>query len=150
MRKAIFLLAAALAASPAVASEKSDAMAAVKQFDNSFNSGDAKGVVAACSDQAIIIDDFPPHVWQGATTCQNWMNDLAAYDKKNGITDGVVKLSKPWHVDVTGDRAYVVVPTKYIYKLNGKRVVESGSVWTLALQKTGTGWRIAGWAWAQH
>jgi ketosteroid isomerase-like protein len=135
MRTAIWALAVALAAAPALASEKAGVMAAVKQFDNSFNIGDAKSLAATCSAQAIIIDDFPPHVWQGATTCHDWLNDLNAFGKKNGITDTIVTLHKPLHVDVSGDRAYVVVPTKYTYKMNGKRVVESGSIWTLALQK---------------
>ena len=29
-------------------------------------------------------------------------------------------------------------------------VTESGAVWTLVLQKLTGGWRVAGWAWAQH
>jgi len=35
------------------------------------------------------------------------------------------------------------------HKLNGKKVTEQG-VWTFAMQKTAPGWRLAGWAWAQH
>jgi ketosteroid isomerase-like protein len=155
MRMRTIAFAAALAVAPlvvtqAAASDKADVMATVKHFDNSFNSGDTKAVLATCAGQAIIIDDFPPHVWQGATTCQDWMNDLDAYDKKNGITDGIVTIGKPWHVIVAGDRGYVVVPAKYTYKQNAKPVTESGSIWTLALQKTAAGWRVTGWAWAQH
>jgi hypothetical protein len=52
-------------------------------------------------------------------------------------------------VTVTGDRGYAVYPSHYSYKLNGKSVVEQG-VWTFAMQKAAGGWRIAGWAWAQH
>lgn len=70
--------------------------------------------------------------------------------KKNGITDGKVALLRAWRVNVTGDRAYVVVPVKYTYKRNGKPMAEIGSVWTLTLQKGADGWLISGWAWAQH
>ena len=52
--------------------------------------------------------------------------------------------------DVTGDRAYVVVPATYTYKQKGKPVTESDAVWIFAMQKLASGWRIAGWAWAQH
>jgi len=139
----------AVSATPAFASDQTDAFAAVKKFDDSFNKGDMKTALGMCTDQAIIIDDFAPHVWSG-TGCSGWAGALDAYNKKSGITDGIVSLGKPWHTDVTGDRGYVVVPVKYTYKQNGKPVVESGSVWTLALQKAASGWKITGWAWAQH
>src|SRR5439155_643924 len=58
-------------------------------------------------------------------------------------------IGKALHLAVTGDRAYAVYPTRYSYTQNGKPVKEEG-VWTFALQKVADGWRIAGWAWAQH
>ena len=53
-------------------------------------------------------------------------------------------------MDVTGDRAYVVVPASYKYKEHGKPVSETGSTFTVALQKGPAGWLIAGWAWSKH
>jgi hypothetical protein len=38
----------------------------------------------------------------------------------NGITDGVVTLSNPSHVDISADRAYVVIPANYTFKQKGK------------------------------
>lgn len=55
-----------------------------------------------------------------------WMNDYDAYAKKNGITDDLVTLGQPTHVDLTGDRAYVVVPANFKYKKNGKPTNENG------------------------
>ena len=66
-----------------------------------------KAVAATCADQAFIIDEFPPHEWHGAGACAKWMDDYDADAKKNGITDGIVTLGVPLHVDVTADRAYV-------------------------------------------
>ncbi|HEY6861106.1 MAG TPA: hypothetical protein VI358_15140 [Pseudolabrys sp.] len=54
------------------------------------------------------------------------------------------------HVDVTGDRAYVVVPAHPTFKQNEKRVTESDPVLTVTLQKIADSWRIAGWAWAKR
>lgn len=70
--------------------------------------------------------------------------------RKNGITDGVVVIGTPTHVDINGDRAYVVGPANYSYKKAGAPVKEVGSIFTLSLQKAATGWRITGWAWAKH
>ena len=149
MRKVILALAAALVVSPALASDETDVMATVKQYNDDFTKGDTQSEVALCTPQAIIIDDFAPHAWQGATACADWAAALDTLNKKDGDTSGFVTLGKPWHVAVTGDRAYAVYPTHYTYKHNGTSVTEQG-VWTFALQKLAGGWRIAGWAWAQH
>jgi hypothetical protein len=81
--------------------------------------------------------------------CSNWANDFDADAKKNGITDGVVTLSKPRHAEVTADRAYLVIPADYSFKQNGKQMKETGSTLTVALQKGTDGWRIVGWAWTK-
>jgi hypothetical protein len=154
MRAIILILAVALAAalltvSPAKASEKADVIATVKQYMGSINKGDKDAVLAACAAQTSIIDEFPPYAWQGATACADWWNDNEAFDKKNEITGENVAVREPRHTEIIGDRAYVVVPTTYAYKLHGKQVTETGAVWMFALQKVSAGWRITAWAWAQ-
>ena len=69
-------------------------------------------------------------------------------DRKNDY--GVVTLSNPSHVDITSDRAYVVIPANYTFKQKGKPVSELGSIITLTLQENPTGWRNTGWSWAKH
>ena len=144
------LVLAVLATLPAAATEKTDVMTTVHKFVDSFNKGDMKAVAASCADQASIIDEFPPHEWHGAGACAKWTDDYDADAKKNGITDGIVVIGAPLHVDVTADRAYVVVPVNYKFKKNGKLVQETGSMLTIALQKSEAGWRMTGWAWAKH
>ena len=139
-----------LAAGPKASPEEAAVMAPVNQFVDAFNKGDVKTVAAMCADQTSIIDEFPPHEWHGAGACLTWMNDYDADAKKNGITDGFVTLGKPRHVDVTGDRAYVVIPANYVFKRKGVTVRESGSILTLALQKVAVGWRVTAWSWAKH
>lgn len=107
---ALAMASLALAAAPAFASERTDVMVPVHQFVDGFNKGDVKTALAACADQASIIDDFPPHEWHGAGACSNWASDFGADANKNGITDGLVTIGKPRRVDITADRAYVVVP----------------------------------------
>jgi ketosteroid isomerase-like protein len=138
----------AIAADKAGKGDKAEVMATVRQFIDGFNKGDAKTALAACASPAAIIDEFPPHAWQGPTACADWANDFEADSKKNGITDQVVKLAKPRHVDVTGDRAYVVVPANYAYKKRGKAISQVGSTFTAALQKGPAGWRITSWTWS--
>ena len=151
MRKILIVLAlAVLAAGQPLGSDKTDVMAVVRQFVNSFNKGDAKTAAAACADETSIIDEFPPHEWHGAGACSKWMDDYDADAKKNGITDGKVTLGAPVHVDVTGDRAYVVVRANYTYKQKGKPVKEIGSMLTIALHKDNSGWHMTGWSWTKR
>jgi len=150
------LIAVSLIASATVASAQTPGaaqtavVAVIRQFVDGFNKGDVKIMAASCAEQTSILDEFPPHEWHGAGACAKWAGDFDADAKKNGITDGVVTLSTPSHVDITGDRAYVVVPANYSFQLKGKPVSEVGSIITLALQKSPAGWKITGWAWAKH
>ena len=147
------LLALVIAVSTAVqtaASQGSAVMATVNQFVSSFNKGDTKTAASACADTVSIIDEFPPHAWDGVEACSRWMADYDVDAKKNGITDGVVSLGTPKHVDIAGDRAYVVVPADYEYKRNGQPVKETGSTFTLVLRRGAAGWRIAAWSWAKN
>jgi hypothetical protein len=137
-------------AEPAAASDQAAVMATVHRFMDSFNKGDTQSGLATCASPVSIVDEFPPHEWQGPTACADWANAYNANAAAQGITDGFVTLKTPWHVEITGDRAYVVVPSDYAYKQHGKAVLESGSIWTVALKRVSAGWRITGWAWARH
>ncbi len=151
MRKLVISIAIAIMAAGSVfASDESDVLAPIHQFVDGFNKGDTTNAVAACADQTSIIDEFPPHEWHGVGACSNWAADYESDAKKNGITDGIVTLGKPRHVDISGDRAYVVFPANYTFKKNGKPMKETGSIFTFALQKGAGGWRIVGWAWSKH
>jgi hypothetical protein len=141
---------AVVAAGPTSQSQQTEVMVPVHQFVDGFNKGDTKTAAAACADETSIIDEFPPHEWHGAGACLTWMNDYDVDASKNGITDGLVTLSAPRHIDITGDRAYIVIPANYTFKKKGKLVKEIGSRFTFALQKVETGWRITGWAWAKN
>ena len=138
------------AAGSASGSQQNAVMASVHQFVDGFNRGDAKRALAACASPVSIIDEFPPHEWQGPTACADWANAYNANAKQQGVSDGIVTLHDPWHVDITGDRAYVVVPATYAYKQRGKTIVEPDSVFTVSLRKIAANWRITGWAWSKH
>jgi len=151
MNKTVMALAIAFfAMTTAAGSEKQDVMAVVQQWVDSLNNDDSKTMNAACADETSIIDDFPPHEWQGAGACARWKNDFDAFLKKTEVTGLMASILKPRHVDVTADRAYVVVPVNLSFEQKGKPFKEAGSIFTLVLRKGSVGWRITGWAWAAH
>ena len=143
------LTAGILLAVPAAAADKADVMAVVRHWVAAFNQGDMQSMAATCTDQASIIDDFPPHVWTGAGACTRWASDFQNFVKATGSSDAAISVGKPWHVDITGDLADVVAPTNYSFKHKGTPVQQGGVV-TIILQKGSAGWQMIGWAWADH
>ncbi len=150
---AVLALAAAIAAAstagPARASQESAVMATVHQFVDGFNKGDMKSAAAACASPASIVDDFPPHEWQGSTACADWASAYEAEAKKSGITGGIVTLGKPWHVDVDrkpgvrGRSHDVHVQASRKARERDRRGLHAG------VAKASSGWRITGWAWSR-
>jgi ketosteroid isomerase-like protein len=138
-----------LAPHPASATEHDDVMKIVHQWVDSLNKGDTQAAIAACAGQTSIVDEFPPHEWHGDGACARWVTELEAYNQKLGLTSSTVTLKQPRRVDITGDRAYVVAPTDFHFKENGKPGIELGALFTVALQKGQAGWRITGWAWSR-
>jgi hypothetical protein len=120
-------------------------MGTVQKFVDGFNKGSAQTMAEACAGQTGIIDDFPPHTWM---SCGDWWKSFVAFSKQDGDTNAVVTLGPPIHVDVSGDLAYVVVPTTYVYKHHGKPVTMNGSIMTVILKNSAAGWRVTAWAWA--
>lgn len=134
----------------AAASDGNDVTATIARAVAAFNKGDMKTWAAACASPAAVIDDFPPHEWQGPTACADWVSAYTAYCKKMAITAGKVTLGRPWHVDVTGARAYAVFPATFAFLQKGKPVKETAAAFTFALEKTAAAWLITGWAWGQR
>lgn len=123
-------------------------MATINAAVKAFNAGDYKSWAAACDSPAQIIDDFPPHVWNGATACSDWVTAFEAMTKKEKITNMTVAFGTPTTNAVSGDVAYIVMPATLHYNKGGKPVKATGAVMTIALKKTSGGWLMTGWAWA--
>lgn len=151
MKRFILAFSIALAgAAASVVSAASDPMSAVHQFVDGFNKGDLKMAEAVCANEMSIIDEFAPYEWHGAGAFKRWTADFDADAKKNGISDGVVTLGKPVHVDVAGDRAYVVAPVDYAFREKGKPAGEKGSTITIALRQDAGQWQIVAWCWSKR
>jgi SnoaL-like domain len=126
-----------------------DPMAAVHQYIDGFNNGDAEVMAATFAVPGSILDGMAPHVWQGPTATQDWYRAVLVEGEQHGASDYVVTLGEPLHTNVTGDSAYVVVPATMAFNVHGKQVMQTGAVFTVALRKLAERWRIAAWVWAK-
>jgi hypothetical protein len=145
MNKVVIALAVSvLTVAPAIASDKGDIMAVLKQWI----SGPA-GTVATCTDDAAVIDDIPPFEWHGSGACSRWQKDNDSNIQREGITDAAGTIGNPEQLVISGDRAYAVLPATFAFTQKGKRVKETATS-TFVLRKSAAGWRITAWTWAAH
>lgn len=129
--------------------DSDDPLAAVLQYVDAFNRGDSTAMAAACADPMQILDGMSPHVWQGSTAAEDWWRDVLSEGVHLGASGYHITLAEPRHVDVTGDYSYVVAPATMTVDLRGQQVIQTGAVFTVALRKVGSDWRLTAWAWAK-
>jgi hypothetical protein len=138
---------AALSTATAAGAANAELQAPINRFLDSFNKGDVKGAAAAHLATGVsIIDEVPPHVWQGPKAFATWVDDLTKNDKAAGITEEKVTLGDVTREVVSGDTAYVVVAATYSFKQKGVAMTEPAQM-TFALKKAGDAWKISAWTW---
>lgn len=150
MRYLLIAIALAIATvAPASASDKADVMETVHHWTDAFDRQTFNTDAVPCAEDAVVIDDLPPHVWQGPGACSKWFNAVAAWTRKAAVTDAVIKLGKLSHFDLNGEFAYLVSPVTLSYVKAGKAIDFPGTL-TMTLRKERSGWRVSGVAWADH
>ena len=146
MRK-LFLAVCAVAFLTAAAAAQ-DINAPIQQLLNGFNTGDTKLVAASYASGDIVIEDeVAPHLWTGPKANDAWLADLDKHDKALGVTDGKVIAKSASRTEVSGDKAYVVVPVTYTYKQKDKPMVQDAHM-VFILHRENNAWKIASWVWA--
>jgi ketosteroid isomerase-like protein len=136
------------AASSVRAAAPTDApLATIKKFIDDFNKGDIKGAQSTQADDVAILDEFPPHAWNGAGSFDKWLADLQKDAKAKEQSEQKLTLGKTVRSQADGDTAYVVMAGTFAYKEKGKPMKEPGHM-AFALRKDGDNWKIASWSWA--
>jgi hypothetical protein len=138
-----------MTSAPTAVPDTTEPVAAVRYYIESFNKEDPKAMAAMCAVPMSILDGMATHVWHGPTACEDWYRDAMTEGEHFGVTDYFVTLGEPKHNNITGESAYVVFPTTMTFKLQGKKITQSGAFFTVALRKLGEGWRIVSWAWTK-
>lgn len=126
-----------------------DPMEAVNRYIDGFNKGDVQAMAEVFAVSGFILDGMAPHVWHGPTAARDWYRDVLVEGEQHAASGYLVTLGEPLHNGVTGDSAYVVVPTTMTFQSHGRQVTQTGAVFTVALRKLAEGWRIAAWAWVK-
>jgi len=136
-------------ANAANAADDSALVAVVQRSVDGFNHADARAVAATCAREAVVIDDFPPHAWQGPHACARWFKDFESMSKVEGIANARIAVDPPSHIEISKDVAYLVIPAKLSFDRKGAHVTDVG-IMTVTLRNGESGWRISGWVWSDR
>lgn len=148
MKNAAFALALLIASAAAPARALDAPIDIVKQSIAAINRYDMTTFASLCTKDAVALDNFPPHVWV-PNGCMGWGTGYVADMKADHATTGKFTLGKPFHNDVTRDRAYIVLPATFTYRENGKPGSTHGLL-TYVLKPTPAGWRIIAWIFSEE
>ncbi len=118
----------------------------IVSFVNAVNLDHEKDALAFFTSDASITEDLAPYHWQGPRAGAAWFKGMASNGAKIGMTEIIMHLGKPPRIEVTGDRAYEVIPGVVALKGKGGSLHESGFI-TFALEKHGAAWKIAALSW---
>lgn len=121
----------------------------VQRHLDAFNAGDPVGMSAAFAPDGSILDGMAPHLWLGPTATADWYRDLLTGGARLGASGYHITIVEHTHNSTTADSAYVVVPAGMTFELNGTRVPQTYSTFTVALRRLPVGWRVAAWAWSK-
>lgn len=141
------VLASALFFGQPASAEETTVEAPINRMVAAFNKGDIGAARATHVASPAIIDEVgAPFVWSGPNAFDAWIGALSKAEAAAGKSDGSVAIGPPTRESVSGDHAYVIVPSTYTFKQRGKTMREVGTM-TFALIRNAQEWLIAGWTW---
>lgn len=88
MRNLLIAMAMLMSTStPVAASDNTDVITVVHRWTDAFSQRSFNTDIAPCAEDAVVIDDLPPHVWQGPGACSKWFKAFEAWASKAGVTN---------------------------------------------------------------
>jgi ketosteroid isomerase-like protein len=140
---------AALPSISALASDEADVMLIAREWADTFGNDGFSKSNAPCTDDAVVIDDLPPHVWQGPGACSKWYQAVQAWAATANVTHATITLGATSHLEINSGYTYLVAPVTLSFLKGGKPGKDLGIV-TMSLRKADSGWRISGLSWADQ
>ena len=143
----LFLAMTFAIAAPAPAGPAEDATAAVTTWLDKFNAGDNAAFIAGHAPNAVIVDEFGPHLWTGPNAPQRWLEDFGKDAKAGGITEPRLDYAAPIRASANDNSSYLVLPTIYRMKQGGQAKSAAGTM-TFVMTRAGNEWKIASWTYS--
>ncbi len=93
----------------------------------------------------ILIENFPPYVFQGHHAAARWAMSFAKHAKN--ITGLRHSFGDPQDFSRQGETVFLSLPTTWTGASGGRPFVETGG-WAFVLVRQARGWRVRNYGWA--
>ena len=124
-----------------LASDAEDAVNMVRRSLTTFAAGDVAGFRKTWADHDIdIVDDVAPYIWKGDDAVERWLADTGALIQSLGLTNLSITPGEPRRAEVSGDRAFVVLPVVVASTRDGRDYRQHGDQ-VLVLTRSKDGWK---------
>jgi ketosteroid isomerase-like protein len=123
-------------------------LATITRMTEAVNRGDAPTAFAAFTPSPMIVEDLAPYRWQGPGTPQAWLEGMGANAQAHGIVTINMKLAAPTRIEITGDRAYAIVPGLLSYTMKDGHAEHADGLITFLLVRGPSDWKIDSLVWS--
>ena len=145
-RTLALVLTSVLLAGAAPAAPPSELLQPIRTVLNAFNAGSSAQLSDPYAPQTTVVDEIAPYTWTGAGAGQRWLADFMRFAARSKIVNGRVSMSPIKTFGISGNRAYVAVPIRYVGNMNRKPFVETG-IWAFTLIRSRGEWMITTQSW---
>ncbi len=115
----------------------------VARFMETLDDVDLAGAFASTG--VAIVENFSPFIFDGPGAVERWAAAFRLHIR--GVHRLRHAFAEPFEAAVTGDRAYLSMPTTWTGVEQGRAFTESGG-WAFALVREDGAWRVCGYGWA--
>ena len=128
--------------------QQSDSLtAAILQFVDEVNRGDAPAALAHFTDDVVIVMDLPPYRLEGAGAGLQWLQMMGGNAAKLGTTAVALHPAAPRRVEADETTGYCILPGKLTMDGPAAHLTAEGEL-TMAARFVGGGWKFCAMTWA--
>ena len=122
-------------------------LAPIEKVAQFIETGNESLLSAFASQGVVIIENFPPHLFEGEDAVKRWSQKILAWHKPP--SDLVLKhqFGTPQDVRVQDNLAFLSLPTHWTISQDGDSYEEDGG-WAFVLVQENGEWRVRCYGWA--
>ena len=98
-------------------------------------------------DGVVVVENFPPFLFEGEGAFVRWRDGFRAHAARNGLSELAWRFGEAQDFAQDGARVFFVMPTTWTGLAHGTPFSETGG-WAFVLEESGGRWRIHSYAWA--
>jgi hypothetical protein len=122
-------------------------LAPIEKIARFIETGDETLLSAFADEGVVIIENFAPHLFEGADAVDRWSQEILSWHRQSSDLVLVHSFGSVQDLRVHADLAFLSLPTHWTGSRNGVRFHEDGG-WAFVLVQEHGEWRVRCYGWA--